>query len=766
MPGPQLLAGRYEILGLLGSGGMGSVYRVLDRELDEVVALKMLRPEVGGVSAMTERFRQEVKLARKVTSPHVARMFDIGEHEGSRFLTMELVDGEPLSAALVREGALPIARVVTIGGAVCGGLAAAHAVGVIHRDLKPDNVLLGRDGSIKLTDFGIAKVAASVRMTQGAIGTPAYMAPEQVTGAETIDARADVYALGVMLFEMATGALPFEAPTPLAIAALRLTKPPPDLRERRADAPAALAELVLSCMARAPEARPPSASAVAEALARISAVPAPSCAARPASGPRLFAAESHAKAIAVMPMKNLGPPEDAYLADGLTEDLIDRLSMARDLRVRSRGAVSALEGRHLDPRALGRELGVQVFVEGTVRRFDDRLRISARLVSVSDGFQLWAERFEGAARDLLKLGDAAADAIARALTVERGGARPMTILDPEVLELYLRGRHAYHALSGGSTREAVRMLGEAAKRAPDDPMILAGHALALVRMYAFSQHGPFSYEAPDDTTEDPLAIAERAVELAPALGEARLALAVMLLHGVDSARAATELRRAVELSPSSGEANALMGRMLCEAGELRRGIERLRLARRLDPRLEVARWDEARAHGLLGDWAACDAVLEDSPPTDPSSAYFIDWIARLRFALWRRDEDALEDLVAAIRATPLADDLRIRAAIAFVTKGELEVRQQQWLERLLSGTRYTLRRVAYGSQLLAEALAARGRHDEALVHVERADASALVDISWIDRCPLLEPLREDGRLASMRARVAERAARVLEALGL
>jgi serine/threonine-protein kinase len=231
---------------------MGSVYRARDVELDEVVALKILSRELIDEPGMLTRFRQEVKLARKVTHQNVARTFDIGEHEGTKFLTMEFVEGESLRARLAREGRLRIADVLELAEGICAGLAAAHAAGVVHRDLKPDNVLIAHEGRrVVLTDFGIARAVGGGHRTFGApIGTPAYMAPEQVEGAPDVDARADLYALGTMLYELLTGTPAWSGESPYVVAAKRLYAPPPDPRTLRPDVPEPLALLVLRCMAR------------------------------------------------------------------------------------------------------------------------------------------------------------------------------------------------------------------------------------------------------------------------------------------------------------------------------------------------------------------------------------------------------------------------------------------------------------------------------------------------------------------------------------
>jgi serine/threonine-protein kinase len=261
--GAEMLADRYEILGLLGSGGMGAVYKARDVSLGELIALKVLRPELSDDASMHLRFRQEVKLARRVTHPNVARTFDFGEHGSHKFLTMELIVGASLGTTLHEHGAPSLARVIEVAVAVAQGLGAAHAAGVVHRDLKPDNVLLGDDGRILITDFGIARMRDPVvhegATTVGApLGTPAYMAPEQVQGARDIDGRADIYALGAILYELLTGVRAWQGDTVYVIAARRLVEPPPDPREKRPGLAPAFAELVLpdgrgslGCAARA-----------------------------------------------------------------------------------------------------------------------------------------------------------------------------------------------------------------------------------------------------------------------------------------------------------------------------------------------------------------------------------------------------------------------------------------------------------------------------------------------------------------------------------
>ncbi|MBN9162816.1 MAG: protein kinase, partial [Myxococcales bacterium] len=426
---PQLLGGRYELLGMLGAGAMGTVYRARDRELDEVVALKVLKKELASAD-MIERFRREVKLARRVTHKNVARTYDIGEDGGDRFLTMEFIEGEMLGALLARKGRLPLEDVIRYGLDVCAGLAAAHAANVLHRDLKPENVIVAKDGRAVITDFGIARAATREELSRtvgGIVGTPAYMAPEQVEGSADLDARADLYALGTMLFELITGQMAWQGDSIVTVAAGRLLKPPPDPRTVMPNLPAPVAELVLKLMARYRDDRFASAHDTAIALDGLVVAPAsaPAVSRHAPSGtlPLLPALPSlreqrstGARVVAILPVLNLGASDDLYLVDNVNEDVVDLLSVVPGLLVRPRGDTARFDDPRRDVREVGRSLGADVVVDGSLRRLGDTVRASFRLISVEDGFQLWARRFDRPPAQLLSIADDAAEAIARALT--------------------------------------------------------------------------------------------------------------------------------------------------------------------------------------------------------------------------------------------------------------------------------------------------------------------------------------------------------------
>ena len=477
-----VIANRYEILGLVGVGGMGRVYRVHDRALDEIVALKLLRRELLETPGVVDRFRQEVKLARRVTHAHVVRTFDLGQHGADHFLTMEYVEGRSL-AQLIDEGPLAIAETMRIATAVCAGIAAAHATGVLHRDLKPDNVLVARSGRIALTDFGIARVTAEPTTTADQLlGTPAYMAPEQIRRSATIGPPADVYAFGAMLFEMLTGRRPFPGADPLQVAIARLHEPPPDPRILRA-LPDAVAELVLRCMAREPADRYADGAALAAALAGVA-----DCSTSTENPRRASDLPGKAsRSVAILPLR--ASAELAELAEGLSEEIADALSMTRALRVRPLASVRRASVHDGDARQLGEALGVDVIVDGSIRRRADRVRIASRVIGVADGFQLWASHFDVGADQLLAACDDVVRAIASALTVEIAlPSRSESV--PRATELYLEAKARLRtSWLDGAFEPIIADLEQAHELAPDEPSILATLAIALARSAFYGAEG-------------------------------------------------------------------------------------------------------------------------------------------------------------------------------------------------------------------------------------------------------------------------------------
>jgi eukaryotic-like serine/threonine-protein kinase len=756
LDGKQTIADRYEVLGLLGVGGMGAVYKVRDKELDEIVALKMLKREIADSPGIVERFRREVKLARRVTHPNVARTFDLGEHGGERFLTMELIEGESLQELLKRERQLTLSRVVEVVSAICAGLEAAHAAGIVHRDLKPDNVMIANGtGRVVITDFGIARTedASAAARTAVPVGTPAYMSPEQVEASATIDARADIYALGAMTFELLTGHLPFEADSVFAMAAMRLTQPPPDPRVRRPDLPESVATLVRRCMARKPEDRPESAREITMQLATLT-LPANEPVQRASIPSVAFASpagDGSSKTVAVLPFRNSsGASADDYLVDGLTDDLIDALSMAPGLRVRPRGLVMSLKDKSGDPRSLGRELNVQVVIDGSLRASADAIRVSARMLSVEDGFQIWAKRFDGTRADVLRFGDEVAKAVADALVVSKP-ERPRMKTDPLALDLYLKGRHEYLKFWSEANDRAVQLLEQAHERAPDDALIMSGYASALARRVGYADRG--------DAGQIARSVAEKAVRVAPQLAEAHVALAIVHLHEPDPVATASSVVRALALSPLLPEAHDLRARLLSEVSDPRDAIAAASRAIALDPRLGHLGYGViGRAYVELEDREQA-ARIYAKPPEDVDMASLF-WLMRMRMSLWQRDEAGLAKIAEEIeRVPPFASLSQVRNVVSFALAKRVPPESEAGLRARAALPASTKRSRAYWYQLLAEIRSYVG--NDVIDDIASSVAMGLFDIAWVDRCQLLGPARQSPRFKDLRAEVAVRAARTL-----
>jgi serine/threonine-protein kinase len=738
---------------------MGRVYEALDTELDERVALKVLR---GGLTDdAIERFRREVKLTRRIRHHNVARMHDIGEHDRDKFLTMELIDGASLAHELGAAMAWP--RLRGIATQLCAGLAAAHDAGVIHRDLKPDNVMVERGTDrVVIMDFGIARSGDDVGVTQvGAlIGTPRYMAPEQLTGG-AVDHRADVFALGVMLFELATGARPWLGDNAIAIAVAQATQPPRPLAAPHI--PPGFAAVVARCISIDPASRPRSAALVGEAIASggvpawlgaddalddavtvAEAVPLAPVAPAEVAGPP----PSERTTLAVLPVSCA--PGDEYLADGLLDDLVDTLSSAGTLRVRPAGVVRSRS--ELDPRELGRTLEVDHVVVGALRRTAQGLRMVARLISVADGFQIWARRDDCTEAEILMLAEQLGRDIASALSARAIGSHRAT--DPRAVDLYLRARAELRRWWGDHAQNAANLLANAASFAPSSPPILGALAFASVQAWIMSGEPELAHRAREAV--------ERA--LPTGHGEAFLASAVFKLNQGDFEGAAAALGTALVRAPMSAPAHETAGKILIEIHAESEGRHHLETAIGLDPgRASVISGELGRLDALQGQWGAadtrCHRLLGDP---DPSVAQ-LGAVLEARLASWRHDRATM--VTAAAKIAQRAEQAgHMLAFFQHATStGDLDLELWNQLDQRVARPDRPLRMQVIGLQLMAETALVLGSHDLAIRALARAADFGLLDITWLDGCPLFSPLTADLRWRVIRNDVALRAARVLAA---
>jgi len=745
-------AGRYRIDRLLGRGGMAVVYLAHDEVLDESVAVKVLVAPSERESERLDRFRREVRLARRVTHRNVARVFDLGEADGVHYLTMEWIDGDSLDRVLARDGRLPPADAVRIATDIADGLAAAHEAGIVHRDLKPGNVMLERSGRVAITDFGIARALAPdpAALTRGVIGTPAYMAPEQRWGAG-IDARTDLYGLGMLLFELIAGRRPNATGT-VSVEALDKG---PDLGERSGVSPAVRA-LVQQLLAVDPADRPGSAAAVAAALRGTGDTP------DAVAGDRDALAEAATKAepararsrrfaplatdthgLAVIPFRYRGDDATDYLGEAFAEELADVLARSRGLRVLSVGATRGF-GETPDPRQVARELGVDAIVDGTVTRRGLDVRVTARVVDAT-GTQLWSERFDRRVEDVLDLGDLLAQRVAENLRIElttahRRGAAPAAAIDR-----YLAGRRKARRWQA----DGLTDLEAALALAPDFEPALALHALALVRAwFAPDLVGVRDWETLSRDAVD------RALSLASDLPESHLAAAVRAGQLGEYRVAASSLARALELAPTFADAQEYLGLLQCEAGRGDEGVRRLRLAADLDPAAGLGLIAIARHHALHGrvaEYAAVMAEVQARGDNDDVRAIYM----RVRIAAWTGDHATMEREVALAtsRGVTGAPLLALYVALIGGTLGVDEI-ERRFAEMDLG--RASPRLATLAEQLMTEAYGLCGDTARAARHLDQALMYALADLEWLDLCPALAGLRATDVFVDVRAAVRVR----------
>ena len=469
------LADRYRIERELGVGGMATVYLAHDLRHDREVAVKVMRPEVSAELA-SDRFLLEIRTSARLQHPHIVPVFDSGEADGQLFFVMPRIEGESLRARLDREGSLPIRDAVQIVTEIAGALEYAHGLGILHRDLKPENILLSR-GHAMLADFGIARATSHEgreRLTQTgtAIGTPAYMSPEQSTGVQDIGPASDVYSLGAILFELLTGTPPFTGATFQAILVKRFTESAPRCLTLRADTPPSCDVAVASALMLDPKERTATARAFADALVALD-VPQP-------TSPTSAAAAPVERSIAVLPFANLSTDaENGYFADGLTEEIITTLAKVRALRVISRTTMMQYRTRTGSLRDIARELGVTHLLEGSVRKGGDRLRIAASLIDAERDAPVWSERFDGSMVDVFDMQDRVAGAIVGALALalspeERARLVEHPIENAAAYDAFLRAREGINAWTATGLQRALTHLEEAQRLAPDNLFVLRG----------------------------------------------------------------------------------------------------------------------------------------------------------------------------------------------------------------------------------------------------------------------------------------------------
>ncbi len=617
-PGTRL--GCYEILALLGAGGMGEVYRARDTRLGRDVAVKMLPDAVARDPDRLARFEREARTVAGLNHPNIVVLHSIEEEAGVRFITMELVDGESLDHYVVPKG-LPLSRLLELSIPLAEALVAAHEKGVVHRDLKPANVMVTREGRVKVLDFGLAKLAgpgpgfagrqsptmeSPISVAGQVVGTVPYMAPEQVRG-EAVDARTDLFAFGIMMYELASGRRPFPGETFADVGSAILRDRPEPLPSIRADLPRDLGRIVGQCLEKDPRSRLQTALDVRDELWALKRT-LESAGPEPAKG-----AAREAPSIAVLPFVNMSRDEEnEYFSDGLSEELLNVLAKIPELKVTGRTSSFAFKGKSEDLRDIGQKLGVGTLLEGSVRKAGDRVRITAQLIKVADGFHLWSETYDRVLDDIFAVQDDIARSVSTALHVTLLGKPAATKANAESYQLVLQGNHFVLQNTGPALVRAVLLYREAIDKSPDDALAWAG----LARAYAFQAF--YGHADVAESHKNAREAAERALALDDRLAEAHEVMGLILASLEFRWKEALEaIRKARTLAPG---ASSPMVTLAVYEGALGRIEDALPLARRaqeidpLNPSVHVNR-------GRIEVWAsnleaACEGyqrALELSP---------------------------------------------------------------------------------------------------------------------------------------------------------
>jgi tetratricopeptide (TPR) repeat protein/predicted Ser/Thr protein kinase len=631
---------RYRIEVVLGRGGMGTVYKAYDKELDRTVALKLVRPDLTTDPAVMQRFRQELLLASKVSHKNVLRIHDLGDVDGLKFISMAYIEGEDLHHLLEKRGRLAPDYAADIAHQLCEALEAAHAQGVVHRDLKPQNVLIDREGNAYVSDFGLAKSleagAAMMTGTGEILGTPRYMSPEQVEG-KPADGRSDLYALGLILYEMVTGDVPFKGDSTLQVMYQRIKDRPKDPQSVNPEVPDYLARIIMRCLERDPDHRYQTAQEIIRDLEaprtplgfrawRISVPAHPTRVAalagvlilaaftgfwelrdrvwqRPTPLPARIAgipSLTSGKYIAVLPFRVLGDRSAlGYVAEGLQDALAAKLFQLKDVHIASNEAIEKMNAQKSLLQA-ARELGANLIVDGTLQGAGGKIAVIANLRDMTTGQLRWSQEFSGVPDDLLTLEDHIYSQLVNALELKpsseelaRASAHPTE--NVQAYDLYLKGREAMHGQPAAKNYQtAIDDYQKALVQDPNFALAYAGLAEASLAMYKETKDRFWSDKA--------LGAAERAQRLNGNLPEVHLALGSVYDATGRSAQAIEELQRAVALAPNSDDAYRRLGNAYLAAGNKNKAIPAFEKAVQIDPYYWVNVDQLAIAYDTFGDY--------------------------------------------------------------------------------------------------------------------------------------------------------------------
>jgi eukaryotic-like serine/threonine-protein kinase len=777
--------GPYAILGAIGAGGMGEVWRAKDPRLGRDVAIKVLPASLSQDSGRLRRFEQEARAAGMLNHPNIMAVYDTGSDEGAPYVVCELLEGETLRTILAG-GRLSSRKAIDYALQVAHGLAAAHEKGIVHRDLKPENLFVTRDSRVKILDFGLAKLthveapqALSEAATESALtepgvvlGTVGYMSPEQVRG-QGADARSDIFALGVVLYEMLAGQRAFPGATRADVLSAVLKEEPP-VPPPGASLPPGLERVLLRCLEKGPGERFQSARDLAFALQDIPNMSSDAPAARARARPilwlgllalaaaaailvtvnpgrwreRLAGGSAHPaiRSLAVLPLENLShDPNQEFFADGMTEVLISNLARVHSLRVISRTSVMRYKGTRQAVPEIARELGVEGIVEGSVLRVGDRVRITAQLIHAGTDAHLWGEEYERDAREVLALQGDVARAITREVQArltpeEQTRLAAVGSVNVAAHEAYLKGRYYWNKRTAEAVLTAIGFFEQSVAA---DARFAPAHA-GLANCYVVLGGTGISAFPPNDVGPKARAAALKALSLDESLGEAHAALGYAATTYVwEWAAAEREFERAIALDPGYATAHFWYGVHLAARGRTEKAISEVKQARALDPLSPIIHAGVAWIHHLARRY---DEAMEDARKSLEIDPAFLIGHFRLGAAYERKAsyDDAIDEIRKAIAASGGNPDMIAALGHALAASGRRdEARGIADQLIVLRNRRYVS---AYSVAAVYSGLAEK---DRAFEWLQKALEERSWSLAFVAVDPDMDPLRSDPRLAEL-----------------
>ncbi len=743
---PTTRLGPYEIVALIGAGGMGEVYRGRDTRLDRDVAVKVLNERLALDGRLLARFRTEAKAIAALSHPNIVSIYDAELQLPPFFLVTELLEGQTIRKEIERSP-LSWERAVEIGASVADGLGAAHAASIIHRDLKPENIFLTARHGVKILDFGLAQfkhafqdgagvLASTLSDMHLVMGTVGYMAPEQAC-AEPVTAATDMFSFGCVLYEMLTGRRAFQGSTAASTLAATLNEEPRRVTEYAKDVPPELDRWITHCLAKNPRERPQSAHDLALVLRDCFGER------KPNKNLKKSAASANVESLAVLPFfTSSNSPDAEYLADGITETLINNLAQLRALRVVARSTVFRHKGKDIDPIEIGRNLGVSAVLTGRIFQRGDILIIAAELVRVGDGSQLWGQQYKRQMADIFTIEDDISTEISGRLRVRFTENEQVRLTrhyteDPDAYQLYLRGRHCWNKRTIEGMRQALEYFEQAVETDPSYARAYTGLAdcISMLAIYGDTDARQARTRAK--------AAQEMALQIDPALGEAHASRGFSLLLFDWKFREAEEaLRRALDLNPGYASAHQWLGFTLGLTMRLPEARAAMKIAQELDP--------FSASINTTAVWPVYWAHLFDEAVEGFRSAAALHsgyWVAHYYLGLSYGYQGDYGHAILALRhAAEIGDSMWRYAGLGFVyaRAGQLE-QAREVLAKLqqVSSERYV---PAIYSAAVHSAL---GETDETLKCLERAVEERNWEIAWLHIDPFWDNIRSDPRFRSL-----------------